>query len=781
MAQDSGSFAAVNAASPPSGPSRRAVLLVAGLLAVAALAAYRNTLLAPFVLDDADAVTENPTLHHLWPPWEAFAPPGGGATVSGRPVLNFSLAVNYAISGEEVWSYHALNLVFHFLAACTLFGVVRRTLAGPLLRPRFGESSLPLAAAAAGLWLLHPLQTESVTYVSQRAESLAGLFSLLMLYAFIRAAGTVADGGGVETTRTPGNQEGIAPGGVPLASLRPGGARKWSAMTIAACLLGVATKEVAATTPLLVFLYDRTFVAGTFREAWRRRRRLHLSLAATWVPLALLVAGTGWNRGGTVGINTGVPPWDYWLTQFVAVAHYLKLMLWPHPLVFDYGTFWVGLREAAPFALVVVPLAAATLVALRHRPAAGFLGAWFFVILAPTSVVPGTNQMIVEHRLYLPLAAAVVVVVTGLHAVLGRRSLVLWPVLAGALGWLTFERNATYGSELALWRDTAAKAPRNARAWYNLGIACSGQGRYAGAVAADEMAVRLAADATFAADAPAIHNKLGYDLAQLGRLPEAVAQFEQALRLKPAYGLAHFNLARALVRLERYPEAIRHYEAAVRLQVGGADAEAELSDALLHDGRVGEAIAHWRAALRLTPAWAPGDNNLGYALLLAGRVDEAIAAYRDAVRLDPRYAAAWVGLGYALIQAGRPAEAVAPCTEAVKLQPGFADAHNTLGIAYAQTGRPAAAIASFEQALRLGAGGADVHNNLGNALDAAGRPADAIAQYREALRLDPDYAPAHRNLGEELQRAGRAAEAAEQLAEAARLEAAAGGQPPAGN
>ena len=542
-------------------------------------------------------------------------------------------------------------------------------------------------------------------------------------------------------------------------------------LTVLACLGGIGAKEVAATAPLLVFLYDRTFVAGTFREAWRRRRWLHLSLAATWVPLALLVASTGWNRGGTAGFDVGVSPWAYWLTQFEAVARYLKQALWPHPLIFEYGTFWVGFRDAAPFALIVVPLAAATVVALWRWPVAGFLGAWFFAILAPTSVVPGTIQMIVEHRMYLPLAAVIAGAVGGLHAGLGRRSLVLWPALAVGLGWLSFERNETYGSELALWRDTVAKAPRNARARYNLGIAYSEQGQYARAIEQGEAAVRLEDGRAAAGKAHVIHNKLGYDLAMLGRLPEAVAHYEQALRLKPDYAVAQQNLARALVRLGRYPEAIRHYEAALRLKIGDAAIEEGLSDALMHESRTEEAIAHCRAAVRLAPTWAPGFNNFAYALLLTGRVDEAMAAYREAVRLSPRYAAAWVGLGYALIRAGRPAEAVAPCTEAVRLQPGFADARNTLGIAFAETGRTAEAIACFEQALHLDAGGADVHNNLGNALAAVGRTAEAIAQYREAVRLNPDYAPAQRDLGEELRRAGRGAEAAEHLAAAARLEA----------
>jgi len=756
---------AVESSVPPPPATRRAVLLAVGLLAVATLAAYRNTWSVPFLADDPGSVAENPTIRQLWPFFGAFFPPPGGETVSGRPVINFSLAVNYAISGEAVWSYHALNLLIHLLAGVTLFGIVRRTLmllgereqgargkgiagsvpsapanlpSGPGSRP-LARDGTAAAFAVALLWTLHPLQTEAVTYITQRTESLMGLFFLLTFYCFIRA----------------------------VSSPRPW---PWRVLTVLACLGGVGSKEVAATAPLLVFLYDRTFVAGTFRGTWHRRRWLHVGLAATWVPLALLVAGTGWNRGGTAGFDVGVSPWAYWRTQFEAVAVYLKQALWPHPLIFEYGTFWRGFREAAPFALIVVPLVIATGAALWRRPVAGFLGAWFFAILAPTSVVPGTIQMIVEHRMYLPLAAVIAGAVGGLYAVLGRRSLVLWLVLAVGLGWLAFERNEIYGSELALWRDTVAKVPHNARARYNLGIAYSEQGQYAQAIEQEEAALQLDDGRASAGKTPVIHNKLGYDLAMLGRLPEAVAHYEQALRLQPDYAVAHHNLGRALARLERYPEAIRHYEEALRLKTGDAATEGELGDALLHEGRTGEAIAHCRAAVRLAPTGAPGFNNLAYALLLTGRGNEAIAAYREAARLDPRYAAAWVGLAYALIRAGRPAEAVAPGTEAVRLQPGFADAHNTLGIALAETGRTTEAIACFEHALRLDAGAADVHNNLGNALAAAGRTAEAIAQYREAVRLNPDFAPAQRNLGEELRRAGRDAEAAEPLAAAARLE-----------
>jgi tetratricopeptide (TPR) repeat protein len=610
--------------------------------------------------------------------------------------------------------------------------------------PLQGDATL-IAGVVALLWTVHPLQTESVTYVSQRSESLMGLFCLLTLYGFIR-------------------------------SVKAESRNCWLVLSVAACFCGMATKQVMVTAPVLVLLYDRAFVSGSFRSALTSRRWYYAGLAATWFWLGFLMHRSSL-AAISVGFQAGVSWTTYAMTELRVVTDYLKLALWPHPLVFDYGVDILATDPlaAAPYAFIIAAILAGVVIACRRAPGVGFLGCWFFLVLAPTStVVPVAAQPMAESRMYLPLAAVVALAVTGLYAMLGRRSLVLWPVLAVGLGWLTFVRNETYGSELALWRDTVAKVPRSARARYNLGIVYSQQGQYAQAVEQDEAGLLLDDGWAAAGQAPAAHNKLGYDLAALGRVPEAVAHYEQALRLRPDYALAHLNLARALVRLDRYPEAIRHFEEALRLKIGGPEAaEAELGDALIHEGRVEEAIVHCRAALRAAPTWAPGFNNLAYALLLTGRVDEAIATYREAARLDPLYAAAWVGLGYALIQAGRPAEAIAPCREAVRLQPGFADAHNTLGIAFAQTGRTKEAIACFEQALRLDADKADVHNNLGNALAAAGCMPEAIVQYREALRSDPDYAPAHRNLGTELRRAGREAEAAEHFAAAARLETAA--------
>jgi tetratricopeptide (TPR) repeat protein len=564
---------------------------------LAAFAAYHNSFSGPFIFDDKPVILENSTIRHLW---SALLPPPGGMTVSGRPMLNLSLAINYALGGTDVGTYHALNLAIHVLAGLALLGIVRRTLLRPALRERFGAAALPLALAVAVLWIVHPLQTQAVTYVVQRAESLMGLFYLLTLYCFVR-------------------------------SVDQGRSVFWPLAAVACCLLGMATKEVMVSAPLMVLLYDRTFGAGSFREACRQRWRLYLGLAATWLLLGYLVFSTGGNRGGTAGFNVGVSWWAYALTQFEAVAHYLRLSFWPHPLVFEYGTFWVQRAgEVAPAAIIVVLLVAGTVIALWRWPAIGFLGAWFFAMLAPTSLVPGTLQMIVEYRMYLSLAAVIVPIVLGLYLLAGRKSAVVFLALAAGLGWATARRNEDYRSAVAIWADTTAKRPDNPIAHNNLGNALREDGRLTEAMAHYQEALRLKSDY------PEAHNNLGIALEKMRQTPEAMAEYETALRLKPDYPEAHNNLGVALAGQRRLPEAIAHFEAALQLNPDYAGAHNSLGIALASQGRLPEAIAHFEAAVRLKPDYPEAQNNLGIALMNSpGRLSEAMVHFEAALRLKP--------------------------------------------------------------------------------------------------------------------------------------------------
>jgi protein O-mannosyl-transferase len=649
----------------PRPPTRKQLATAAGLIALGILLSYQNCFTVPFVYDDLPAIRDNPTIRHLWPPWGAFTWPAGDTTVGSRPLANLTLAVNYAVSGLNVWSYHALNLLIHFLGGLALFGIVRRTLARPVLAERFGRNAVPLALATALLWALHPLQTESVTYVVQRVESLMGLFYLLTLYCFVRSA---------ESPR-------------PLP---------WRICAGAACLAGVATKEVMATAPLIVLLYDRTFVAGTFRKAWAERRGLYLALAATWIPLAALVTAKGWNRGGSAGFNAGVSPVDYWLTQFEAVARYLGLSVWPSRLVFEYGPFRaVDMAAAAPCALLVVLLALATAYALWRRPVLGFLGAWFFVILAPSSVVPVATQTIAEHRMYLPLAAVAVAAVTAAYSVAGRRSLALLCMVALGLGVLTGRRNDDYQGELMIWGDTVNKRPDNPNARNNLGLALFRAGQTQEAIKQYEAALAILPAY------PGALSNLGNALDRSGRTPEAIEQYEKAVTLDPNFGAAQFNLAKALDRSGRIPEAIEHYEETVRLNPDFADAYADIGDDLSQVGKPAEAIQQYQTALRLQPVSARAHFGMANAMVQAGRVPEAIENYRAALRDQPNFAGASTNLGVVLCRMGRLKEGIQQIEAAIQMQPNYAPAHFARGTALLQAGRKDEAAAEYRRVLEL--------------------------------------------------------------------------------
>jgi tetratricopeptide (TPR) repeat protein len=673
------------------------------------MAAYSRTFGVPLLLDDIGSIGENPSIRRLWPIGTAMSPPSE-LGVGGRPLLNLSYALNYAFGGTAVPGYHLVNLLIHVLAGWTLFDLVRRTLLRPNLAERFGSAATPLALAVSAIWMWHPVQTEAVTYLTQRGESLMGLFYLLTLYGFLR--GAEIEGRGRR--------------------------RIWFSVSVLACLAGVATKEVIITAPLIVFLYDRTFVSGGFSGAWRRHWPLYLALAATWLPLGWLMIDI---HRRSAGFGLGVAWWAYACVECKVVIRYLLLAFWPKPLVFDHGWYTaIPLSEVWPYALVLAPLLAGTVFALRRRPAAGFAACWFFLILAPTSsIVPLTGQAMADHRLYLPLAGVVAFTVLGGYAFAGRR---IWPVVAvvaAALGLASADRNRDYASELAIWSDTAAKCP----------------------------------------DSPRAHNNLGGALLHLNRpemLPQARAELELALRLKPDYAEAHVNLGDALERTPgRLNDAIAQYEEALRLRPDVAEARNNLANALAATpGRLPEAVTQYEEALRLRPDFAEAHNNLANALAaMPGRQSEAVAQYEEALRLNPEYAEAHDNLGAVLERMpGRMEDAIVQFEDAVRLKPEDAKAHNNLGYTLEKVpGRMEDAIAQYEEALRMNPDYGKARKNLGNALSAGGRTQEAVAQYEEALRLMPDDAAIHLKLAAALlQLPGRGSEAKAHLEAALRLQ-----------
>jgi len=298
----------------PAHTSRRhAQLLSAALITVVALVSYARTYAVPWLLDDVSTVAHNTSLQT----WATALRPAADSTVGGRPFANLTFAANHAWGGDDVLGYHILNLAIHLAAGLVFFGIVRRTLEQRVgvashFQSRAGlgpADAACVALASAVLWISHPILTVSVTYISQRTECLMGLCYLVTLYAFMRGS----DRGAV---------------------------RRWQALSVAACAAGMATKESMVTAPVLVLLYDRVFVAPSFAVIARQRACYYAGLAATWVLLgALMMSDLHLRR---VGFGLGVSWWNYALTECSAILLYLRLSVWPSPLVFDYGPIFTG-------------------------------------------------------------------------------------------------------------------------------------------------------------------------------------------------------------------------------------------------------------------------------------------------------------------------------------------------------------------------------------------------------------------------------------------------------
>lgn len=574
--------------SPPSPPLGRCSTALAGaLVVIAGVIAYAGSLRGPFIFDDIPAIPENPAIRQLWP----LSP----ILQSNRPVIELTLAINHALGGVDPLGYHLFNVTIHLLAGLMLLGVVRRTLSlmpGWRHHPR---AALVLATTAALLWTVHPLQTQAVTYIIQRAESLAGLLLLATLYAGARA----------------------------MISPSAGGRVAWGAAMFLACLVGMMTKPIMVGAPLLLVLYDRTFVAGTVREALRRRWALHLAAGATWLGLAVVL------RFGQVVMEAGaaggfryarITPWQYLRTQAGVVVHYLMLAVWPLPpnqLVLDYGWSVAPLDATLILpAAILLTMLGITAWGVRRRSWIGFLGATFFLVLAPSSSIMPLADVAMEHRMYLPLACVLLVGLAGVGWMARRTAWTRWPagarnvavaaavlVATASLTLATIDRNRDYRSAVAIWQDTVAKRPDNARARSNLGALLMLEGH------ADEAMTHLdAALAIEPDDADALVNR-GYIRIQLGQYARAIDDLTRALAIRPNFMDAHNNRGLALMHLNQPARALGDFIAAVNADGGYAGAWMNRGNAEQRLGRYAESITSYNRAVTLDPNLASAFHN----------------------------------------------------------------------------------------------------------------------------------------------------------------------------
>lgn len=591
------------------------------VIAAVILAAYSNSFRGPFVIDDQASVVQNPAIRDLARLDRVLSPPRD-SPVAGRPLVNASFAIDYALGGLGVTAYHVTNLAWHIACAWLLFGVVRRTLALPSMPPAIAGDAPNLALAVALVWGVHPLTTEVVDYVSQRTESMMAFCLLLTLYAAIRSHAAAGRG--------------------------------WHALAIVACLAGTVCKETIAAAPLLVALYDRVFLYRSWREAAVSRGSLYVGLAASWLVLAGVVLSGP--RAAVSGFGSGVPVWTYLLNQAAILVDYLRLTVWPTDLVVLYG--WpepLTLGDVLPQALAVVALLAITAVALVRAPRLGYLGAWLFVVLAPaSSIVPIATEVGAERRMYVPLMALVVLAVLGVHRLRSRAAgaAVLVLVVVG-LGSLTMRRNTEYASAITLAQTVVDRRP-TALAHHLLGEQFGLAGRPADAERELRAAVALGNSRA--------RYQLGTLLLDGQRWREAATELE------------------AFVATAGVPQRLKWLEPPL---IDVLAARLQLAQIYGVERRWADAAAQARMVLEYAPRHPEALRLLSIGLVGAQVWPEAVAVLRDYLALRPQDTRARSNLAIALIATGRLDEAVTELQRAAQTDPNDANARRLLNMALA--------------------------------------------------------------------------------------------------
>lgn len=616
-------------------PRSRTRLWQFATLLLVAVVCYANSLRVPFQFDDIGSIPENDSIRRLN---TAFSPPAA-TTVAGRPLLNATFALNYALGRLNPTGYHVLNLAIHCAMALLLCALIARMLqmsGYAIARAQW------LAFATALLWVSHPLNTEAVTYTVHRAESMGSLLIVCVVYCAARS---------IETKYS----------------------SRWQIAAVLACAAAILTKEIGAVAPVLVLAFDWLFIPGTWRGRLKTRRWLYVGLFACWGLMLAVLGG----RKGSAGFDLEVGPLAYARTQAQVLVHYLRLCIWPHPLLFDYG--WPIVQTWAPVVLpgaVILAGLGATGYFVFRRSRAAFAGVVLFVVLAPTSsFIPIVTEVAAERRMYLPLAALLALTVIGVDRIVSTRRAwldrvpwagpVLLTVLVLVSASLCIRRNRDYASPLGIWEQVLRYRPLNPRAHYNHGFQLEHTDRSS---AAQE---------------------------------QALAEYRHAFELKPDFADAYINAGYVLAKRGQFDDALDMLKRAVDNKPGYGPVHNNYGQLLAQVGRKDEALAEYARAVQLAPWLAKAHYNYANALTQAQQLDAAIPEYREAIRLQPGFPAAYLNLGNVLAQKGDNAEVEQLYRKAIELDPNSSSAHYNLGAVFARQGRNAEAEAEFRAALRV--------------------------------------------------------------------------------
>ncbi|MDX2499974.1 MAG: tetratricopeptide repeat protein [Deltaproteobacteria bacterium] len=535
---------------------------------------YSSSLDGPFLFDDGSNIKNNSAIRLTRLSWSGLKDAATNSPLSNRPLAYISFALNYYFHSYRTVGYHTVNISIHMFTGLFLFLFLKTTLDLPLMRSRYGNRRwLPYIATL--IWLVHPLQTQSVAYIVQRMNSMAAMFYILSMLSYVRAR------------------------------LEQSPAIKWSlaAVCLISGLMSLGTKQIAATLPVFILLYEWYFFQDLNAKWLKRRLPVLFGLAILCLGVSLIyLDGHPLEKILSRYEVRNFTLLQRVLTEFRVVILYLSLLLYPHPnrLNLDYD-FPLSHSLIEPVTTLLALTAIVGLLGWSVRLAKkdrliSFCILWYFGNLVIESSIIGL-EIVFEHRTYLPSMMIILMAATLVDRYLRSTFLKVAIICAITLvfsAW-TYERNAIWSNAVALWSDTVKKSPQKVRPHNNLGNALKRQGKIEEAIEHFNRALQINPGYAKA------HNNLGTALAKQGKTDEAIKHFGFALYIDPNYAAAHSNIGVALASRDEFEKAIVHFKTALRLKPDYAKVHSNLGAALVHQGKLHEALAHFQTALRIKP------------------------------------------------------------------------------------------------------------------------------------------------------------------------------------
>ncbi len=639
------------------------MLLLAALLVAATILAYQPAWHAGFIWDDDVYVTNNRLLtapDGLERIWFSLDSPS-----QYFPLVYTVLRLERHAWGLASGGYHWVNILLHAANALLLWRVLRRL-------------AIPGAWLGAALFALHPVQVESVAWVTELKNVLSLFFCLLAVRAWLEF---VQDG--------------------------PGSWRYYVAALISQSL-ALFAKTTACALPAALLL-----------TLWLQRKPINLRRALQVVPFLGAGAAMGivsvWferHHQYAVGQAFAVSPLARLLIASRAVWFYLGKLIWPANLSFSYERWQMDPADALAYIwLACGGLAAGAILAARRMTGRGpeTAAIYYVAMLSPLLgfIMEYTFKysFVADHYQYAACIGPLALAAAGIDRILSRadtRSTLIRPMTCGLvlalLGTLTWRQCRIYDNSETLWRATLERSPGSTIARNNLSQVLLDKGDFDHAIQLSQEVLALNPD-----DAVA-QNNLGFALLQQGRLDDAIAHCEKSIALQPNAPDAYYNIGQAELKKSQFDAAITNFQMAVRLKPDYPAAVCNLGYALLQTGQISGATANYKKSIELDPDYALPHNDLGSIFLRLGQTNEALAHFQRAVELAPDFVEAHYNLGGVLLAQGRLDEARSQYEEVAVLRPSLAQAHYMLAkvaAAYAQTGRVQQAIAAAEQALQL--------------------------------------------------------------------------------